>query len=281
MTYTCSESSANEEFVGWLEKVGIKTAAKIKQAEQHQIFMQRIVGGAIAPINYHPYLAGLLIDINELQSPAACGGSILTPASILTAAHCWFDGRNRAVRFTVVLGTPFLFHGGLRIQASSIAVHHQYDFRTFANDIAMLYLPRRIIFNHAVQPIPLATDSLLSTDKAGMWAVAAGYGRYSDVINPTTNTMARNVFLQTISLETCRGYYGNVVLDSNICTSGVGGVGICRGDSGGPLTINHQGKEWLIGVSSFVARDGCELGFPSVFASVPSFRAWIQHHMIF
>lgn len=266
---------SSDTFIGWHERVGIKQAQQIKYEENMRI-LNPIVGGAAAPVNHHPYLAGLLVDVIGLSLPTACGGSLLNANRVLTAAHCWFDGRFQAVRFTVVLGSQFLFHGGVRMQASAIAVHPRYDFRTFANDIAMLYLPTRVQFSSAIQPIALPHGSLINADYTGRWMTAAGYGRYSDLTTPSTDAMARNVFLEAISLDRCRKYYGNIVLDSNVCTSGIGGVGICQGDSGGPLTVNYMGKDVVVGVSSFVARDGCELGFPSAFARVSSYIDWIQ-----
>lgn len=268
-------SPAGEQSIGWHQQVGIKNAENIKLSEE-AARNGRIVGGAIAPIFAHPYLAGLLIDIVGLTSPSACGGSLLSSSRVLTAAHCWFDGWNQAHRITVVLGSPFLFHGGVRVSASAIAIFPTYDSRTFANDIAMLYLPVQVALSGAIQPIVLPSGTLLQMDYSNELVTAAGYGRYSDITNPTTNTQARNVMLEVIPLEKCRSFYGDLVQDSNICTNGYGGVGICQGDSGGPLTINVQGQQVLIGVSSFVARDGCELEYPSAFARVSSYIHWIR-----
>ncbi|XP_075974114.1 brachyurin-like [Anticarsia gemmatalis] len=265
-----------EELRSWHLEVGIKHAENIYRIEQS--LNSRIVGGTIAPINNHPYLAGLLIDLG-FGSTSACGGSILTNTRVLTAAHCWYDGRLQARQITVVLGSPFLFHGGIRMAIRRLAVHPGYDSRTFANDIAMLHLPAQVPFNNAIQPIALPFGSLLNIDLTGQWARAAGYGRYSDLTLPTTNTVTRNVMLQVMSNAQCQSVFGDVVLDSNICTHGNGGVGICQGDSGGPLTITVHGREVLIGVSSFVARDGCELQFPSAFARVTSFMDWIRMHL--
>ncbi|CAG9785656.1 unnamed protein product [Diatraea saccharalis] len=273
--YTQVHHANTEEYLeSWHESVGIKNAKKIKEYED--ILYQRIVGGAIAPLNAHPYLVGLLIDLWGSPSLSACGGSLLTSNRILTAAHCWYDGRFQAMRFTAVLGSPFLFHGGLRITPDRISVHSQYNSRTFANDIAMLFTPIRIAYTHNIQPISLPHGEMLNESFEGEWTLASGYGRYSDIINPSTNTMARHVSLKVIPLAHCRVFYGNIVLDSNICTNGYGGVGICQGDSGGPLIVNRGGQPILIGVSSFVALDGCELGFPSAFARVSTYINWIR-----
>lgn len=267
-------NGSDEGWIGWHEKFGIVDAEKIRRSETVQS-MSPIVGGAIAPINAHPYLVGILIDVNGLPGPSACGGSLLSHTRVLTAAHCYYDGHRRAKRFTIVLGSAFLFHGGLRVTASGIAIHPQYDPRRLANDIAMVGLPVMVPFSSAIRPIKLPPRELLNVDLTGVWMKASGYGRYSDLTMPTTNTMVRHIFLQTIPLRQCRAIYGDIVKDSNMCTSGFGGVGICRGDSGGPLTMNWRSQEVLIGVSSFVAQHGCELGFPSAFAQVTAFMDWI------
>lgn len=282
LSFFCIFASRGEElpegWLGWHQKKGIKEAERIKAHEQ-LLQLNPIVGGVIAPVNAHPYLAGILIDVFGLPSPSACGGSLLSASRVLTAAHCWYDGNFYAMRFTVVLGTPYLFHGGLRIPTYSIAVHPAYNAQTLSNDIAMLGLPVLVPFSDAIKPVVLPYGRYLHEDFTAHWTSASGYGRYSDLTNPTTNTMVRNIFLHTIPIEQCRGIYGALVLDSNICTNGVGGVGICRGDSGGPLTINVEGNEILIGVSSFVAQDGCELGYPSVFARVTNYMDWIIQYL--
>lgn len=271
-----SSYDPEEGWYNWHEKVGVKYAEHIKRSEAVVIGMTPIVGGAIAPLNAHPYLVGLLIGIIGLPSPSACGGSVLSNTKVLTAAHCWNDGRHQAQTFEVVFGSQFLFHGGLRIFANGILVHPLYHARTLANDVAILRLSRPVTFSNTIRPIKLPTGAYRNMDFTGVWAKASGYGRYSDLTNTNVNTVVRHTFLHTIPLNSCRAIYGNMVLDSNICTNGHGGVGICQGDSGGPLTVNVAGEDMLIGISSFVAYDGCELGFPSVFARVTSFVDWIE-----
>ncbi|GBP46317.1 Chymotrypsin BI [Eumeta japonica] len=276
--------SLEADLSGWHSRIGIKLAEDIKKAEGelvlNRLLMQKpIVGGTIAFVNAHPHLAGIVIDLVGVNGNSGCGGSLITSNRVLTAAHCWYDGRSLAWRFTVVLGSAYLFFGGERIPTSQVVLHPAYSAKTLANDIAMIYLPRHVSFTSEIQPVALAGSAFIGHDFVGHWVVAAGYGRYSDATNPTMMTTVRDVNLKVISLTNCRGIYGNIVLDSNICTSGSGGVGICRGDSGGPLTINIGNRPVLLGVSSFVAQNGCELGFPSAFARVPYYMNWIMKHV--
>lgn len=55
-----------------------------------------------------------------------------------------------------------------------------------------------------------------------------------------------DVWLQVIDNAVCRIVYGSSVLDSTLCTSGDGGVGMCGGDDGGPLVISSAGQRVLV-----------------------------------
>jgi secreted trypsin-like serine protease len=51
---------------------------------------------------------------------------------------------------------------------------------------------------------------------------------------------------------------------------------VLQGDSGGPLVKEIDGAYTQIGVVSFGAAAGCELGYPAGFARVTSFLDWIE-----
>lgn len=267
--------------LGWHLKIGMVEAERIKRVEDRMFIkpVKPIVGGYLAPVNAHPYLAGIVIDMVGFEGHSNCGGSLITATRVLTAAHCWYDGRFQAWRFTVVLGSQYLFHGGIRIPTNHVVLHALYSPKTFANDIAMIYLPVSVPSSPTIHPIALPGASLQQNAFVGIWAQAAGFGRYSELSTLSYYTTLRHVFLQVITNDQCRSVFGNVIFDSTLCTNGAGGVGICQGDSGGPLTINVNGQPVLIGISSFVAHLGCQLGFPSAFVRITSFMNWILMHV--
>ncbi|XP_072930866.1 brachyurin-like [Epargyreus clarus] len=272
-----------ESLVGYHERVGIPAATRIKEAEEKILAAQaegsRIVGGSVAPSNEHPYLAGLLITFFNVAGTSACGSSLVSSNRLVTAAHCWFDGRFQANQFVVVLGSHFLFSGGIRIPTSNVVVHPWWSPATLQNDVAVIYLPTHVSLSATVQPIQLP-HGLLWERFIGEWAVAAGYGRTSDQqVGISVNAVVSHVSLQVISEAQCSAVFGHWAQPSNICTNGVGGVGVCNGDSGGPLYVTRNGQRILVGISSFVAAAGCQLGFPSAFARVTSFYSFIMQHM--
>ncbi|KAJ2951557.1 hypothetical protein O0L34_g13706 [Tuta absoluta] len=272
---------------GYHDNIGIPMAKKIYEAEKKAFEKQegmdssRVVGGEVSSHVAHPFLGGLLIHFPGATNLGWCSTSLLSQNRLVTAAHCWDDGNRQAWQFTVVLGSQFLFFGlGTRINTTEVVVHPQWDRSTLQNDVAMIYLPVNVVFNQRIQPVALPTGNLLQQSLATWTARAAGYGRISDTIPANQGTQVNSVGLEVISVQECQNVFGTTsVIDSTICTSGAGGVGVCSGDSGGPLVVTQNGRDVLVGVSSFVAKAGCSQGFPSAYARVTSFTNWILQHM--
>merc|ERR1719244_2489162 len=69
---------------------------------------------------------------------------------------------------------------------------------------------------------------------------------------------------------------------TNVCARGEAedgtGVGICLGDSGGPLFVNNNGKALLVGVSSYVIGCAPSTGEPGVYVRVSSYLDFIMEN---
>ncbi|XP_034832711.1 brachyurin-like [Maniola hyperantus] len=268
-------------------EIGIPLATRIKAAEDEFFAKQnqngsRIVGGWESPRHAHPYLAGLLITFFNNPGTSACGSSLISSDRLVTAAHCWAGGAIRAREFVVVLGSHFLFSGGTRIATNHVVLHPGWDVNmaSLVNDVAVIYLPTHVEFTPQIQPVTLPRYMLWDSF-VGEMAIAAGFGKTSDSqIGVSVNSFVSHVHVQVISVAQCQRVFGtNHVRHSTICTDGAGGIGICGGDSGGPLVVVRNDEHFLVGISSFVAASGCELGFPSAFARVTSFYNFIWQHL--
>ncbi|CAG4951014.1 unnamed protein product [Parnassius apollo] len=275
-----------EPLVDYHETVGIPLATRIKEAEDAimvgadgEVTDIRIVGGVVAPVNAHPYLAGLIITFVNIAGTSACGSSLISANRLVTAAHCWYHSL-QANQFVVVLGSQYLFYGGTRIATSTVITHPQYSPSTLVNDIAVIYLPTSVFFSASIQPIALPSGTQLWDSFTGEWATAAGYGKTNDQqTGVSVSSVVSHVILQVITVQQCQAVFGSWATANNICTNGAGGVGICGGDSGGPLVVYRNGQNILVGISSFVANIGCQLGYPSAFTRVTSFYSFIIQHM--
>ncbi|PZC72392.1 collagenase isoform X2 [Helicoverpa armigera] len=257
------------------EAAGIAQAARIKQAELALDFDgSRIIGGAAAAVGTYPFLVGLVITLST-GATSVCGSSMLSNTRALTAAHCWWDGRNQARQFTLVFGSARLFSGGTRVASSSVQMHAAYSPTTLSNDVAIISFSS-VPYSNVVRAVALPSGSLLSNNFAGSWVQAAGYGKTSDAAGISQNQFQSHVSLQVITNAACAQFFGGIIVSSTLCTGGSGGVGTCSGDSGGPLVLSSGGQRVLVGVTSFGSSRGCQAGFPSGFARVTSFLSWIQ-----
>ncbi|CAF4797631.1 unnamed protein product [Pieris macdunnoughi] len=277
LAVACAELSAETTTAyHYHENVGIHEAIRIKQAEAALDFDgSRIVGGVPSNLGDNPHLGGLVIALTNGWT-SVCGSSLLSHTKAVTAAHCWFDGSNRARQFTVVLGSARLFSGGVRVSTSNVVMHPDWTPRTVRNDVAVITLSH-VNYNNYISNIALASGSNQYVDQ---WAEAAGYGVTSDSQQGISQSAIQSkVSLRVITNDVCRRTFPRNVFDSTICVETSGGRSTCGGDSGGPLAIGSGNSRLLIGITSFGHRDGCQAGRPAAFARVTSFYSWIRGRM--
>nr|XP_049700491.1 LOW QUALITY PROTEIN: collagenase-like [Helicoverpa armigera] len=249
-------------------RIGIPKAFKIRKLESEMTpASSRIIGGSSTTIFSVPYQAGLILRISIFSS--VCGGTLISDSRVLTAAHCYNDGNSIVSSMQVILGSSMLFSGGTRIDTNDIVLNPGYNPWIAANDIAVIRIPR-VSFSLAIQPVILPSGSEVNLNYAGNTATASGYGITRDGDSVGLLQTINSVNLQVITNAVCANSYGNVIQSHHLCTSGAGRVGVCGGDTGGPLVTTVNGRRILIGVSSFTANSGCEAGLPSGFSRVTS-----------
>ncbi|XP_077301725.1 chymotrypsin-2-like isoform X2 [Arctopsyche grandis] len=218
----------------------------------------RVVGGSNAGNGAVPYQVSLRSSSNS----HFCGGSIISPRTILTAAHC-LNGRT-ASNTVVVVGTNTLNAGGTTYQATSLKIKEDYIPAFIINDIGLVILSQDIEFGDKVKAIELGRDY---TD-GGATVVLSGWGTTS--YPGTAPNDLQIISLLTQTYEQCKSAHSRLVVESQICTLTKAGEGACHGDSGGPLTAGGK----VVGIVSWGMP--CAIGYPDVFTRVSSFTAWID-----
>ncbi|CAH2234038.1 jg25599 [Pararge aegeria aegeria] len=262
---------------GYLTKYGIPEGERIQKAEEEYLKSQssRIVGGSPSSHGQFNYQAGLISDIIGITGRGVCGGSLISTDRVLTAAHCWFDGRNQAWRFTIVLGSTLLFSGGTRTESSEVVMHPNWFPQLIRNDIAVIRLTSPVRLSATIGTISLPSGYQLNENFDGAQATASGFGITEDGGGISADQFLSYVRMDVISNLRCSLTYPLILQPSNICTSTTGGKSTCRGDSGGPLAIERNGEHILIGITSFGSALGCEIGIPAVFVRVTSYTDFI------
>ncbi|XP_050550446.1 transmembrane protease serine 9-like [Spodoptera frugiperda] len=259
---------------GYHTKVGGPLAEKIRKAEEEAAAE---TGPFPASLGQFPYQAILFIDLNGWRY-SVCGGALLNSRSVLTAAHCWFDGHMQASNITVVLGTIDLLSGGTRIVTESVVTHSGWNPYLVRNDIAIVNLPSVVAVSDTINFIALPAGSDLQNSFADAIATVTGYGRTvsgSGVLHGTLHYAK----LPVITNVECQNSFPGWVQPSNICISGAFGASVCTGDSGGPLVVDSNNRRILMGVLSFGHAQGCQSGHPVSYTRVTSYITWILSNL--
>ena len=107
----------------------------------------RVVGGFESRPHQFPYLVALILTVNE-GPQSFCGGSIIGPSYILTAAHC-VENVNKidvmAGIHNVFTDTP-IYHA--EVFERDYLMHFAYNPRTLEHDIALIFLRKSIPDTH-------------------------------------------------------------------------------------------------------------------------------------
>ena len=230
-----------------------------------------IIGGASTTINTVPWQ--ILLEVNGAD---ACGGTIIAPGWILTAAHCLENStgtRYQASQLRIYAGITNRSQkntGQVRT-ITQIIRHPNYVNTAGGNDIALLRLSSPLAFNANVQGIRYATadDANAGLNNPGRIGLISGWGW-------TNNTGARPDALQRVTLPiisnadaTSRG--SNV--NGTMIALAQNGIAAAPGDSGGPMVVNGI----LAGASSW--------GFfpkeqnPTIYTRVSNYCDWISDNI--
>jgi len=260
-------------------------APAISGATAQDIDTPQIIGGSEAQPGAWPWQVALVTHSNpNAFNGQYCGGSLLAPNWVLTAAHCVTVGTSvdPAAAVDIVVGRHELTEtDGQRVGVSQIIVHPAWDPESYDYDIALLRLAKPVTVNGtigvagAVQPVTLASPNEPALVAAERLATVTGWGTRKAGTNDYPSALYQTTVPLVTAAACAAAYPAESITARMLCAGFVeGGKDACQGDSGGPLVVKDHGIWKQVGIVSW--GDGCgDPGVPGVYTNVPNLQPWI------
>merc|ERR1712001_561198 len=219
-----------------------------------------------------------------------CGGSLIAPGVILTAAHCVVRFQQEPTKLKIRCGewdtqnqTEPRPHQDRYVQ--NLDIHPEFNPRNLANDWAVLYTAQNFDLQAHIDTVCLPQPEELFDFQT---CFATGWGKDEFGAAGNYQVVLKEIDLPVVGHDQCEASLRTTRLgkrfqldDSFICAGGVDGKDTCKGDGGSPLVCQSKFDPTSYVQAGIVAWGiGCgEDNTPGVYASVSKGVCWIDYAM--
>lgn len=255
---------------------------------------QNVIGGTDAVKGSFPWIAQLSFKDTDGTYFHDCGGSLIAPNWVLTAAHCVIRGGvlvpNDGIQVTigehdldVVAGDEQVARQGLPRTVAQIIPHPDFPSEV-GNDLALIRLSTPVQLNQYAQIVRLAEggDGPDPNAKFAGWGYAVG----GDPIDYYLPDILQQSTLPVVEDGVCNQFYQDYgggsslyhdLTAGELCAGTPGYPSTCNADSGGPLTVKRaNGCEEQVGLLNW---GYLMCGSYSVYARVTHHLDWIKQNV--
>ncbi|XP_052007574.1 complement factor D-like [Xyrauchen texanus] len=225
-----------------------------------------IIGGNEAVAHSRPYMASL-----QWNGIHECGGFLISSQWVMSAAHCFQDGR--ASDFKVVLGAHSLStaEGNKQnMDVSAVYNHPGFSLINYDNDIALIKLEKPITESNAVKPVKFQREGGVdpemdaTVDTAG-WGSLNNLGGRPDKLQEISITVLERMLCSRAA------YYGWKFTSNMLCAAKKR-MDTCDGDSGGPLLY----RGIAVGITSNGGKKCGTSKKPGLYTIISHYTQWID-----
>jgi len=235
------------------------------------------------PVEQEPGYTGEPETTNLYQ----CGGSLIAPGVVLTAAHCVDKFIQNPGELKVRCGEwdtqqetePFPHQDRT---VDTLRIHPEFEARNLRNDFAVLFTSEEFILSSHIDTacLPEPGDSF-----DGITCFATGWGKDKFGAAGEYQLVLKEIDLPVVNHDTCEASLRKTRLgkrfkldDSFVCAGGVNGKDTCKGDGGSPLVCpSKYDPDTYIQAGIVAWGVGCgEDNTPGVYADVSQASCWID-----